>query len=127
MNTLEKDEGFKGMPYKDNLGYWTIGKGTKLPITKKEATLLLNYRLNKAKIDLHKRLPLNIDDKAWDILYMMAYQMGVDGVLGFHDMIKALKKKKYGKASVAMLDSIWAKKQTPKRAKRMAKMMKGIK
>lgn len=124
---IKNEEGFKGVVYKCTEGFDTIGYGTKLPITKEEATLLLEYRLNKVKSELNSSLyALKAPAEVWDILYNMAYQLGVPGLLKFGKFIKALQNKDYSQASIEMLDSKWAS-QTPNRANRLADRMKAIK
>ena len=122
----KQEEGFRGTVYKDTLGFDTIGYGTKMPLSEGEAELLLVSRMNDAKKELHRRLDdLDIKDEAWDILLAMSYQLGVSGVIGFKNMIKALRRKYYREAAKEMLDSLWAK-QTPARASRMADMMRKL-
>lgn len=124
---IKNEEGFKGVVYKCTEGFDTIGYGTKLPLTKEEATLLLEYRLGKLKSELNSSLyALEAPNEVWDILYNMAYQLGVPGLLKFEKFFKALHSKNYNKASIEMLDSRWAK-QTPNRAKRLSDRMKVIK
>ena len=124
---IKNEEGFKGVVYKCTEGFDTIGYGTKLPLTKEEATLLLEYRLGKLKSELSSSLyALEAPAEVWDILYNMAYQLGVPGLLKFGKFIKALQNKDYSQASIEMLDSKWAS-QTPNRAKRLADRMKTIK
>ena len=123
---IKQEEGFKGIVYKCTEGFDTIGYGTRLPLSEKEAEMILEYRLNILKSNLSSSLyMLDIDKKAWDILYNMVYQMGVKGVLNFKNMIKALEAKDYKRAGDEMLDSKWAK-QTPARANRLSKAMKAI-
>ena len=123
---IKQEEGFKGIVYKCTEGFDTIGYGTRLPLSEKEAEMILEYRLNILKGNLSGSLyMLDIDKKAWDILYNMVYQMGVKGVLNFKNMIKALEAKDYKRAGDEMLDSKWAK-QTPARANRLSKAMKAI-
>ena len=55
----------------------------------------------------------------------MVFQLGKTGVSKFKNMWKALSELNYVGASYEMLDSKWAK-QTPNRAKSMAKIMKAI-
>lgn len=124
---IKNEEGFKGVVYKCTEGFDTIGYGTKLPLTKEEATLLLEYRLGKLKSELNSSLyALEAPAEVWDILYNMAYQLGVPGLLKFGKFIKALQNRNYSQASIEMLDSKWAS-QTPNRAKRLADRMKTIK
>ena len=126
IDDIKQEEGFKGIVYKCTEGFDTIGYGTRLPLSEKEAEMILEYRLNILKDNLSGSLyMLDIDKKAWDILYNMVYQMGVKGVLNFKNMIKALEAKDYKRAGDEMLDSKWAK-QTPARANRLSKAMKAI-
>jgi lysozyme len=66
---------------------------------------------------------IDIDEKAYEILIEMVFQLGKTGVSKFRNMWKALAEKNYIGASYEMLDSRWAK-QTPNRAKAMADLMK---
>ena len=126
LETLKKDEGFKGTVYKCTEGFDTIGYGTRLPLTPAESELILKHRLDAKIAELHKREPhtnvLPLD--AREALYNMCYQLGVSGVLKFRKMWVALYKFDYVTASIEMLDSRWAK-QTPNRAKRVADKMRG--
>jgi lysozyme len=116
---IKQEEGFKGTVYKCTEGFDTIGFGTRLPLSKEESELILEYRLKIMKSQLTGYLyNLDIKQEAWDILFNMAYQLGVRGVLNFKKMIKALEKQDYKTASKEGLDSLWAK-QTPNRAKRL--------
>ena len=123
IDDIKQEEGFKGIVYKCTEGFDTIGFGTKLPLTKGEAELILNHRLNQTKAQLTSYLyDLDIKQEAWDILFNLAYQLGVNGVLKFKKMIEALRAKDYKEASKQGLDSLWAK-QTPNRANRLMKRM----
>ena len=116
---IKQEEGFKGTVYKCTEGFDTIGFGTRLPLSKEESELILEYRLKIMKSQLTGYLyNLDIKQEAWDILFNMAYQLGVRGVLNFKKMIKALEKQDYKTAAKEGLDSLWHK-QTPNRAKRL--------
>jgi lysozyme len=67
----------------------------------------------------------DIDEQAEEILIEMVFQLGMTGVSKFKKMWKALAELNYIGASYEMLDSRWSK-QTPNRAKAMAKTMKEI-
>jgi lysozyme len=118
---IKESEGFSSDVYDDSLGYPTIGFGTKLPLSKDEAQLILEHRLDKKIKDLITHYPFveYLPVKIQEVLYEMAYQLGVSGLLKFKKMWSALKSADYKKASAEMLDSRWAK-QTPNRAKRLA-------
>ena len=123
LEDIKQEEGFSGTVYKCTEGFDTVGYGSRMPITKEEATLLLEYRLSKTisgvKSSLHH---LNIHDEAWDILYHLAYQIGLGGLLKFKRMIVALENQDYYNASIEMKSSLWAK-QTPNRANRLIDRM----
>ena len=129
---IRKNEGFRAKPYRDTEGKLTIGYGTLLEdgITREEAEWLLRHRLSEARSALfdgkHGTIMREMPDAASDIIEQMAYQMGVEGVYGFHRMWKALYAEDYPEAAKEMLDSLWAE-QTPNRAKEMAKQMRAIK
>ncbi|MNY66033.1 Phage lysozyme [compost metagenome] len=57
-----------------------------------------------------------------DILTSMGFQMGVSGLAGFKNMLKAIVAEDWNEAVEQMLDSTWAK-QTPNRAQRHAAVM----
>ena len=124
---IKKDEGFEGMPYEDKFGIPTIGYGTKLPLEVEEAEMLLQHRLNKKKNEIATKEPFffELPLQAQEVILNMSYQLGVNGVLKFKKMWKALKEGDYKKASDEMLDSKWAK-QTPNRAKRLAEIMRSL-
>ena len=67
----------------------------------------------------------DINEQAEEILIEMVFQLGMTGVSKFKNMWKCLSELNYVGASYEMLDSRWAK-QTPNRAKAMAKTMKEI-
>lgn len=120
---IKQEEGFSGTVYRCTEGFDTVGYGSRMPITKEEAELLLEHRLKAMKAQLTSYLyDLDIKQEAWDILFNMAYQLGVNGVLKFKKMIEALRSKDYKEASKQGLDSLWAK-QTPQRANRLMKKM----
>ncbi len=58
-----------------------------------------------------------------DVLLSMAYQLGVEGVAQFKNMLSAIAKENFDEAANAMLSSLWAR-QTPGRARRHAEVMR---
>lgn len=123
---LKKYEGFRSTMYKCTEGYWTIGYGFNLEagMNEEEASLLLRYRVSQLQAQLGGRLWFKrLDHIRQEVIVQMAYQLGVGGVDTFKRMIGAISQGDYEKAAAEMLDSRWAK-QTPNRAKQMAKVMK---
>lgn len=113
------EEGFSAGVYKCTKGFDTIGYGTKLPIDKEEAELLLRHRLNKVLRGVNSSFKdLECKPEVWDILYNMSYQLGLNGLLKFKKMINALYAKDYKLAAEEGRKSNWYK-QTPNRAERL--------
>ena len=124
---IKLNEGFRGEPYNDTEGFPTIGYGTKLPITKEEAQLLLEYRLNQVIDELTERKlkDLSLKEEAVFVLYDMAYNMGVPKLMQFKKMWEALEVQDYSKASAEMMDSKWYV-QVKSRAEKLVEKMKGL-
>lgn len=121
---IKKSEGFRGNPYDDHLNNPTIGYGTLLPITEDEAELLLQHRLQIMIDELVNNKPFvtNLSDKRQEVLYEMAYQLGVPNTLKFKKMWEAIQNKDFDKAGIEMILSKWYE-QTPNRVKQLAKNM----
>lgn len=138
---IKHDEGFSATEYICPAGFPSIGYGTKLPlsgferdminykgeVTEAQATKLLKYRLDKFTDQLGKAKPVfyTLPEGKKDVLMNMAYQMGVTGVSNFNNMWAAIEERNFCEAALHMLDSIWYREQTPKRAFRLAMKMKG--
>ena len=124
---IKQDEGLRLNPYECTSGKLTIGYGRNLEdcgITEEEATIMLHNDL----IQIIKQMQSwdwieTLNEERQSVLIQMVYQIGFAGVRKFKKMIHAMKSQDYHKASIEMLDSLWAK-QTPQRAKRLAKQMK---
>jgi len=118
--SIKEHEGFEGMPYRDTKGFLTVGYGTKLPLTRKEGTVLLRMRMHDMIDELSDRWPPlhTMPEPVQRVLVEMAYQMGVTGLMSFRMMLLALEKRDWKTAAKEGLDSEWAK-QTPGRAERL--------
>lgn len=129
---LRADEGERSCVYQDTMNLWTIGVGRLVDSRKPgaglrpdEITYLLNNDIDDRIESLTRRLPWfqTLDDARRGALLNLAFQLGVDGLLGFKNTLAMIQRGDYESASIAMLDSKWAT-QTPERAKRMAKQIK---
>ena len=132
MTDLERevagDEGFMPIPYRCTSGKLSIGYGTNIQdgITRDEALLLMRHRLGKVVAALESRLPfwVKLTDERRRVLANMGYQLGVGGLIGFKRMLAALERGDYEASAREMLDSKWAKRDTPARAGRLAARMR---
>ena len=129
---LRYDEGVRKTAYKDHLGYLTIGVGRLIDASRAgaglrdgEIEMLLRNDIMDRVSQLSKRLPWfnDLDEARQGVLLNMAFQLGVDGLMGFRTTLDLIGKGRYTEASEQMLKSKWAS-QTPARARRMSEQMK---
>ena len=127
---LRRDEGVVEHAYQDHLGWWTIGVGRLIDkrkggrLTDDEIDYLLandiaeKERELEASVSFYKRL----DEVRKGVLLNMAFNLGVQGLLGFRNTLKLIETGKYEEASKEMLKSKWAR-QVGDRAVRLSKQM----
>ncbi len=122
---IKKNEGYSNKPYKDQLGFYTIGFGHlirpsekiyfKKIFNKQYFEELFEYDFNIALSCYKKFLYKKNHKKAEkELLIEMIFQLGLKGVLKFKRMLFYLNNKKKYMTCLEMLDSLWYK-QTPKR------------
>ena len=129
---LRLDEGEILYAYPDHLGYLTIGVGILIDkrkgggLRKEESDFILKNRTSLIIEEVKRRLPwvskLHFIRAA--VLYNMVFQLGINGLLNFKDTLKLIEVGNYEAASKEMLNSLWAKSQTPERAKRLSEQMR---
>ncbi len=127
---LTDEEGVVLHAYPDHLGYLTIGIGRLIDkrkgggISLDEAKYLLINDITAKTAEVEKAFPFfdELNDARQAVLVGMAFQMGIHGLLAFKNTLQLIKLGKYKEAGAGMLNSLWAR-QTPERAKRMAKQM----
>lgn len=141
---LRSDEGWEPFVYDDKTGapivkgsvvqgYPTIGYGFCVskdrgaPLPKHIADAWLEWSVQQRWQSLVSQIPwvVNQPDDVKRALSNMAYQLGVHGVLGFPNMLRALREGKRAEAADHALDSEWARTQTPARALRVAELIRG--
>lgn len=129
---LKLDEGLRLHAYLDTVGVWTIGYGQTGPAIKKgvvwtpdQAEAALTISAQKHVDELHRRASwiAGLDPVRRRVLENMAYNLGVDGLLGFVNTLKMVRAGDYAGASRGMLASKWAR-QVKGRADRLAKEMR---
>ena len=143
VNRLIEHEGIKLMPYKCPLGKLTIGVGRNLednPLSGEEKRALGDYMhgitVNGAKMLLRNDIMSaykgckklfkefeSLDVERQYALVDMCFQLGVKGLSKFRLMRWAIADKDFEGASKACLSSCYAK-QTPKRARRIAEVIR---
>lgn len=128
---IKSNEGFSSKPYKDQLGYLTIGYGhlilpnenilLKKQIHKKELEEIFEKDFKKALSDFNNAFkPFTLNKKESELLIEMIFQLGIKGCLKFKNLIKNIKKGNKHLVCFDMMDSLWYK-QTPNRVKALIK------
>lgn len=128
---LKRDEGEVLHAYSDSLGYITIGIGRLIDkrkgggISEEESAYLFANDFNRTLSEVRRRIPWldRLDVARQGVLLNMAFQLGVDGLLGFKNTLAMVERGDYERAADGMLQSLWAQ-QTPKRAKRLSDQMR---
>ena len=133
-----RNEGFKRAPYLDAEGNTIIGAGHNLrmsladaqkrypqPLTSSEVKALLSEDLKKVETQAR-----GVFGKSWvslntarqAVVIDMLFNLGIVGFSEFHDFIDAVKKRRWGPASKAILDSLAAR-ENPMRYQRNANVI----
>ena len=125
---LKTEEGYSRFPYLDTKKILTIGYGRNLVATglsESESYYLLKNDIEEARAKLTAAMPRFrvLNPVRQTVLISMTVQMGIRGVLNFVRMVTAIEVGNYMLAGKEIMDSKFAKKDTPERAVRMARMM----
>lgn len=124
---LIRDEGLKLKPYKDTVGKTTIGCGRNLDdmgITEPEAHFLLETDIVRCMAELDGLWPWwrKMSEARQRALCNMAFNLGISRLMGFKNMIAALRAGDYAKASHEAFQSHWSG-QVGARADRICKLI----
>ena len=134
LESVKRHEGYRNKVYLDTLGKRTVGVGHLCVenFWEDDKEYEEDFLMGILEKDLQSAIDqaddmcknLTISDDAKIIIIEMIFQLGGTGVSKFRKMWQALQQDPpdYAEASVQMLDSRWAK-QTPNRAKEMARHM----
>ena len=128
---IKKNEGYSSKPYKDQLGFFTIGYGHlikpneskyfKHSFKKKFFEDLFEHDFNKALKIYKKLFHKNFYKKPeTELLIEMIFQLGPRGVSKFKKMHYHLDKKQKYMVCLEMMDSLWYK-QTKERVNNLIK------
>lgn len=125
---LIRDEGLRLKPYRCTAGKLTIGVGRNLDdvgISHGEAEILLRNDVARSEADLDRHLPWwrTLDPVRQRVMVNMAFNLGIAGLLGFKNTLRAVETGQYLTAAQGMLASKWASQVGP-RATRLATMMR---
>tara|TARA_R100001163_G_scaffold24778_1_gene20494 strand:- start:558 stop:983 length:426 start_codon:yes stop_codon:yes gene_type:complete len=129
---IARHEGYEPKVYKCSNGFDTIGYGfaiKDLVMDREVADLILDGKIN----NIIKSIGNHDDWSEWffekpkaiqEVLINMIFQIGFSGVRKFRKTIQYIKDDNFLKASEEMLDSKWAKSDSPNRAKELSEIVK---
>ena len=125
---IKRHEGLRLHPYRCSAGRLTIGYGRNLDetgIRQEEAEQLLLHDLHAAQARVAEALPwtTNLDEPRRAVLVQMAFNLGLDRLLGFSRMLANAKQNDWDGAADEMLDSRWHG-QVGARARELAEQMR---
>ena len=128
IDRLKSHEGYRRFAYECSEGRLTIGYGTMIEngghgIPEPIAEALLTDYVNVIYAQMSKyRWFTDLNQARQECIVEMCYQLGVEGVSEFKNMISSLKAEIWLGAAEHALDSLWAK-QTPARAAEIARRL----
>lgn len=135
---LVADEGERLYAYQDTRELWTIGVGQLIDhragggISRAASRFMLQERIDVIIKALNARIPwwINLSDPRRRVLVNMAYNLGVDGLMGFVATLDAIQHGQYDDAARHLLNSAAARQtsghhdSTDTRYGRLAMMMR---
>lgn len=127
IDLLKAEEGFSGTPYICSAGKTTIGYGHNLdarPLTEAQAERILKDDIAETNREVRRALPGfgKLSEVRQAVILSMAFQMGIKGLLTFKKFLTYVQANRPDLAAKEMLDSKWAREDSPERAKRHAEM-----
>ncbi len=126
---IKKNEGYSNKPYKDQLGFYTIGYGHlirnsekkyfKKNFNKEHFAKIFEIDFNKSLKQYNKMFSQKKYTKnEKELLIEMLFQLGLKGVSKFKKMLFHLDNKERYMVCLEMMDSLWYE-QTPKRVENL--------
>jgi lysozyme len=132
LDALRRDEGLRLKAYRCSAGVLTIGYGHTGPEvhegltwTQEQADRALEADAGAACKALAKALPwvADLDPVRLGVLQNMAFNLGVRGLLQFHNTLACVRQERWEDAAKGLLASLWAR-QVKGRAVRLAEEMR---
>ena len=113
---LRRDEGVVRHAYRDSLGFLTIGVGRLIDrrrgggLSEAEIDHLLANDVARVEAALDDRIPWwrGLDPARRRVLTNMGFNLGVEGLLGFRNTLRAVREGRYADAADGMMRSKWA-------------------
>jgi lysozyme len=125
---LASEEDVRFFPYIDTKGNATIGIGHNLTgrgISQQVLELIYQEDVDEAIDDLNRELSWwkNLDDVRARVFADLCFNMGINALLEFHNMISASVSSDWGKAAKELMDSQWYIDVGPIRGTKLVNML----
>lgn len=126
-------------PEVDNVGDWFIGFGTSIlhghKIRSTSQPITIEHAMDSARAEIYEAMqkaPNLVGAHVWselsevrrDVLFIMVYQLGFAGTTKFKNTVLAIKRDDFDTVYTEMLDSKWARNDSPRRALCLATRMR---
>ena len=105
---LQTNEGFRPLVYTDTTGHQTIGYGFNISagISQPAALALLTVQVQQIADQIAgSSWAVGLDDVRMSVLIELEFNLGLGGLMAFHQMIAALRAQDWQGAHDALLDS----------------------
>ena len=131
IDSIKLHEGFRSRVYKCSNGFDTIGYGAAikdLELDEDIAEMILLRQVQKIEIRIVNTFDWYEDtpEQIQDVIVEMCFQIGVSGFGKFKKTISYAKNKDWKSMSIEMLDSKWARSDSPQRAKELSEKVAKI-
>ena len=130
LDQLKRDEGFVDHVYKDSVNVPTIGYGINLlteKIPESVAALWLQIKLQSVIDECNLRWPWldALEPIRREVVYNMAYNLGVVGLAGFTNFLQAMAGRMFITASMEMKSSKWYDQVAPRSERLRQQLLTG--
>ena len=131
LDSIKQHEGFRSKVYQCSNGFDTIGYGAAIKDLEIDERIAEHILVNQI-IKLEKRVVEtfewydNCPDTIKDVIVEMCFQIGVGGFSKFKKTIRYAYESDWINMSTEMLDSKWAKRDSPNRAKTLSDRVAGV-
>jgi lysozyme len=126
---LIRDEGLRLRPYRCTAGKLTIGVGRNLDdvgISQKEAMEMLKNDIEKISNDGRIRNIIEGHNSVrQNVMLNMAFNLGIEGLLKFKNMLSAFAKRDYRETAKEMQNSVWFEQVGVRAVRLQNQMLKG--
>ena len=130
LDSIKQHEGFRSKVYQCSNGFDTIGFGAAIKDLEIDENIAEHILINQVH-KLEKRVAETFSwydrcpDIIKDVVVEMCFQIGVSGFSKFKKTIQYASNKDWINMSIEMLDSKWAKSDSPNRAKALSDKVAG--